>query len=150
MNSFFPTLIVNNYWLYVFIYMNKLWLIDWLTDCNTLCKSHGFLYLALNRGKEIKNVTFWKNSFCHSFLNKITDQSSQWKIFLEIDVPKKKSKIIKKYKWISSFFGYKTVKNLQIYWLLLCPEFLQKCFDHERVINGHVHFLDNNREKKVG
>ena len=149
MNSFFPTLIVNNYWLYVFIYMNKLWLIDWLIAIH--CVNLMVFYILLWIGeKKIKNVTFWKNSLCHSFLNKITDQSSQWKMFLEIDVPKKKSKIIKKYKWISSFFGYKTVKNLQIYWLLLCPEFLQKCFDHERVINGHVHFLDNNREKKVG
>ena len=125
------------------------WLIDWLIAIH--CVNLMVFYILLWIGeKKIKNVTFWKNSLCHSFLNKITDQSSQWKMFLEIDVPKKKSKIIKKYKWISSFFGYKTVKNLQIYWLLLCPEFLQKCFDHERVINGHVHFLDNNRGKKVG
>ena len=41
MNSLFPAflwivyfqpVIVNNYWLYIFIYINKFWLIDWLTD----------------------------------------------------------------------------------------------------------------------
>ena len=31
-------------------------------------------------------------------LNYYTDGSSQWKMFLEVDVPKKISKIIKKYK----------------------------------------------------
>ena len=114
MNSFFPTLIVNNYWLYVFIYMNKLWLIDWLIDCNTLCKSHGFLYLALNRGKKIKNVTFWKNSFCHSFLNKITDQSSQWRMFLEIDVPKKKeAKSLKNTSESAHFLVIKQLKTFK-------------------------------------
>ena len=30
-----------------------------------------FLYLALNWKHFSKNVTFWKNSFCHSFWNKI-------------------------------------------------------------------------------
>ena len=30
---------------------------------------------------------------------------------------------------------------------LLCPEFPQECFDHEGVINGHIHFLPNNRKQ---
>ena len=33
-----------------------------------------------------------------SVLNYYTDRSSQWKMFLKIDVPKKINKIIKKYK----------------------------------------------------
>ena len=48
-----------------------------------------------------------------SILNYYTDGSSQWKMFLEIDAPKRTSKIIKKHKLMSSFFGYRTVKNLQ-------------------------------------
>ena len=40
---------------------------------NTLCKSHGFLISCFESywKHNSKNLTFWKISFCHSFLNKI-------------------------------------------------------------------------------
>ena len=36
---------------------------------NTLCKSHGFFMSCFESGNISKNVTFWKISFCHSFLD---------------------------------------------------------------------------------
>ena len=50
---------------------------------------------------------------------------------------------------MGSLYGYGTVKYLQLYWLLLCLEFSEECFDHEGVINGHI-FLPNNRKMKSG
>ena len=51
---------------------------------------------------------------------------------------------------MSSFFNYWIVKNLQLHWLLLFPEFPQECFDHQGVINSHVCFLPNNSKTKLG
>ena len=51
---------------------------------------------------------------------------------------------------LSSFFADDTVKNLQLYRLLLCREFPQECFDHKGVINGHVRVSPNNRKTKLG
>ena len=82
-----------------------------------------------------------------SVLNYYIDGSSQWKMLPEIDVPKMSLK--RTSEW-AHFFGYWTVKNLQLYWLLLCPEFPQECLDPEEVINSHVHFLPNNRKTKSG
>ena len=39
---------------------------------NTMCKSHGFLIACFESGNVSKKVTFWKISFSHSFLNKIS------------------------------------------------------------------------------
>lgn len=36
MNSLFSTFFTNNYWLYVFIYMNKFWLIDLILPIKTV------------------------------------------------------------------------------------------------------------------
>ena len=46
-------------------------------------------------------------------MNYYSDRSSQWKMFLKIDVPKKINKIIKNHKCMNPFFGYRTVKNLK-------------------------------------
>ena len=56
-----------------------------------------------------------------------------------------------KNKWMNSFFGYETVKNLQLYWLLLCLKIPKELFwPWGGVINGHLRFLPNNRRRKLG
>ena len=43
-----------------------------IPTCTIHSKSHGFLISCFEYGKKnSENVAFWKNSFCHSFLNKI-------------------------------------------------------------------------------
>ena len=47
---------------------------------NTLCKSHDFLISCFESGHIFKKCAFWKNSCCHSFLNKniYTKNFSGW------------------------------------------------------------------------
>ena len=70
-------------------------------------------YTYFMAGEKRQYVNHEVNMKYISILNYYTDGSSQWKMFLEIDAPKRTSKMIKKYKLMSSFFGYRTVKNLQ-------------------------------------
>ena len=56
------------------------------------------VYLFNGRGEKRKYVNHEYNMKYMSIMNYYTNRSSHWKMFLEIDVPKKISKIIKKYK----------------------------------------------------
>ena len=77
-----------------------------------------------------------------SILNYYTGISSQSKTFLEIHAPKKISKIIKKYKWMSSFFGYRKLKTCNFTDFCSVQNFPRSVLRVKTVNDFNIHFVN--------